>query len=68
MPELKMTVEFTLEGKRYDFYLRKIQISDHPVEGAVEWVHYIESFLNETRIAITPAKFYEHSRKGPDEE
>lgn len=56
MPELKMTFEFTLEGGRHDFYLREVKISDHPVEGAAEWVHYIESFLNEIRIGILPQK------------
>jgi len=54
MPELKMTFEFTLEGGRHDFYLREVKISDHPVEGAAEWVHYVESFLNEIRAGILP--------------
>ena len=54
MPKLKMTFEFTLEDKRHDFYQREIEISDDPTEGAAEWVHYIESFLNETRIGILP--------------
>ena len=56
MPTLKMTFEFTMEGKRYDFYKREIEISDDPAEGAAEWVHYIESFLNEVRMAILPMK------------
>ncbi len=54
MPKLKMTFEFTKEGFRHDIYDREIQISDDPAEGAAEWVHYIESFLNEIRMAILP--------------
>ncbi len=56
MAELRMTLEFTLEGKRHDFYLRKIQISDDPGVGSAEWMHYIEAFLNEIRIAILPVR------------
>ncbi len=60
MPELKMTFEFTVDGKRHDFYSRKLQISDDPVEGAEEWVYYIDSFLNQTRIAILPHRNTPH--------
>ena len=56
MPNLTMTFEFILEEKRKDSYSRSIEISDDPVKGAEEWVHYIESFLMEIRMAILPAR------------
>ena len=56
MPNLTMTFEFILEEKRKDSYRRSIEISDDPVRGAEEWVHYIESFLMEIRMAILPAR------------
>ena len=56
MSNLTMTFEFIVEEKRKDSYSRSIEISDNPVEGDAEWVDYIESFLNEIRIAILPLK------------
>lgn len=56
MPKLKMLFQFTYGEQRSDMYHRDIELSDDPDKEATEWVHYIESFLNEVRMAILPVR------------